>query len=425
LRTLVPTVPLPDPPAPSELIRSGRAGHKELTFEIRAITPVIGAGYEAGEGDLVTPVRGGTIRGLLRHWWRAFYNARSIDSLREKEKTLWGWASYPGLIDVHVHHIKASDPKDNWTLYEHLDRLGGQTLSTQEQDTAKYVLFPLQKPRQNRDARPKRGVLEQLSFQLTIRYPVEGDTEKHVRAAMRGWIQFGGIGARTTRGCGSLYCAEFSPQNIQQARSWPVAQLFEVADGWPVYLKPPLVKPTSGRPLSAWLAAGQILREFRQHPIGRTGRSRSHWPEPDSIRQFTGLGPSAHLDNLTHADQNYPRAELGLPIVFHFKGELENDCNLEPQGATRLASPLIFKALAFGDGTQAVPIILNLHYRSWPANVEVKGGSAWPSNPVLDWKTAVLDPAVANYQKSPLRGRTKRGSAVEALLNYAREKGFQ
>ena len=131
------------------------------------------------------------------------------------------------------------------------------------------------------------------------------------------------------------------------------------------------------------------------------------------------------MDNLTSANDNYPRAELGLPIVFHFKGESENDCTLEPQATTRLTSPLTFKALPFGDGTQAVPMILHLYYRSWPKEVTLLGGSQWPYNPVLDWEPAVLDPAVADYRKSPLHGRTKNGSAVEALLKYSAEKGFK
>ena len=417
MRRISPQLPLPGIPAP----RTARPGYAEATYTLSAVTPVIGAGVEGGVVDIVTPIRGGTIRGLLRSWWRVFFNAQNLESLQKKETAIWGWASSPGCVDVHVHDIVVGPIHDNWTYYEKLSMVSGINLSPDELDTARYLLFPLQKPRQNRDAKPKSGVLEKLTFQLTVRCQ-EGDVEKHVRAALRGWVQFGGIGARTHRGCGSLYCPDLSPAHVQQAQGWPRAAPHDTGE-WAVYKDPPLTQAPVLHPVRAWLKAARVLRTFRQNPIGRTGRSRSHWPEPDSIRRISGGGPSHHQDNLTDADNNFPRAALGLPIVFHFKDELANNSSLVGH-TERMTSPLIFKALPFGDGTQALPAILALHYRRWPDAVKLVFENS-KSVHAFGWDHAVLDPAVANYLKSPLHGRTKNGSAVEALLTYAKQNGFK
>ena len=69
--------------------------------------------------------------------------------------------------------------------------------------------------------------------------------------------------------------------------------------------------------------------------------------------------------------------------------------------------------MPFGDGTQALPAILALNYRRWPDEVKLVFENSKAVHP-FDWHRAVLNPAVANYAKSPLHGKTKNGSAVEA-----------
>ena len=71
-----------------------------------------------------------------------------------------------------------------------------------------------------------------------------------------------------------------------------------------------------------------------------------------------------------------------------------------------------------------MPAILALHYRRWPDAVKLVFENS-KSVHAFGWDHAVLDPAVANYLKSPLHGRTKNGSAVEALLTYAKQNGFK
>lgn len=39
-----------------------------------------------------------------------------------------------------------------------------------------------------------------------------------IEAALWAWINFGGLGARTRRGCGSLYCETFSPKEQEVSK---------------------------------------------------------------------------------------------------------------------------------------------------------------------------------------------------------------
>ena len=100
----------------------------------------------------------------------------------------------------------------------------------------------------------------------------------------------------------------------------------------------------------------QHLRDFRQKPgIARFGRwpspGRSKWPEPDSIREITGMHSRStrghrcndHIPN-NKARVSFPRAQFGLPIIFKFKDERCGDpyqTELLPSGYKRVASPII------------------------------------------------------------------------------------
>jgi hypothetical protein len=85
-----------------------------------------------------------------------------------------------------------------------------------------------------------------------------------------------------------------------------------------------------------------------------------------------------------------------------------------------MASPIILRPIAFGDGRNGVPLIIRLNTE--PLNnveLKVKGrviGSVGP--------TGVRDPKLTTYNGSPMAGRTSTGSALEAFVAYAKEKNF-
>jgi hypothetical protein len=80
-----------------------------------------------------------------------------------------------------------------------------------------------------------------------------------------------------------------------------------------------------------------------------------------------------------------------------------------------MASPLILKPLALGDG-KAVPIIVSL-VTPGIAEVELMQGNHSRGRHAID---SIRHLRLAQYPRSPLDGLTSQGSALEAFLNFAR-----
>lgn len=301
------------------------------TYRIHVITPLVGGGARAKENDEVTLIRVPGIRGQLRFWWRATRGASCEDAaeLYRKEGKIWGTDKSPSPVRIAVREINACGV-ENYEEYK---------------DPMAYALFPLEK-----DDKMANGI----SFNLEMSWPDGEIAKEDVESAIWAWVNFGGLGSRTRRGCGALYCGQFAPNvnTVEQFKEWYAKKLKEYAidlpktpRGWPTLpQEPPLLKINTD-PMDfsqeegktdvpelcdAWYDAIDVLQKFRQGvKMGRNpGKSsrkpgRSRWPEADSIRRITGQGSWRHLRSITGMKNAFPRAEFGLPIVFPFKSDTE------------------------------------------------------------------------------------------------------
>jgi CRISPR-associated protein Cmr1 len=255
------------------------------------------------------------------------------------------------------------------------------------------------------------------------------DITPDIEAAIWAWTNFGGIGSRARRGCGALFCRETAPASVESIGDWYKGYLKAVGldqqnlRAWPTLPEKILIGSTAGKPVDEWAKVIEIMRSFRQGVgIGRNPGSskmpgRSRWPEPETIRKITGSRMPKY-QRLSHIpDDSFPRAELGLPIVFHFKdGQDPPESELCPVGKMRMASPIILRPMAFGDGSKAVQLIIWLSTE--PLNqveLKVKGSKIDSTGP-----TGIRNPGLAAYRSSPMSGLTKTGSALEAFVAYAK-----
>ena len=181
----------------------------------RLITPLFGGGVKAQEADPITVIRGASVRGQLRFWWRATRGGQfggDLEKMREAENAIWGSAakksdenSGPSKVALDVKILNRGKP------FHAEDRKGDPVRNIGEQSSIySYVAFPL---RENANA----AVLQDVEFELTIWYPV--NLQKDVQAAIWAWETFGGIGARTRRGFGALQLTHINDQKIQQPSS--------------------------------------------------------------------------------------------------------------------------------------------------------------------------------------------------------------
>lgn len=415
-------------------------------FQIQLVTPMFGGGVVAGEPDPTFPIRGTSIRGQLQFWWRATVGAQyeTLAELHTAQSEIWGSTERVSRVQVLVENVQASvpvpcakyPPRDDGKL-----QLKWEASFSGQQNTLPYALFPFQgqlsKDRKRIEEQPA-SYIATANFQLILQCPSE--LWAKVEPAVWAWVNFGGIGARTRRGCGSLFCAELAPASVaesdlitwfRQGGGTSEPQLRE----WPTLPSRLIYRPQPVQPIDAWNHVIRLLKHFRQgvelgrNPGQHNNRpGRSRWPEPETIRQVTQMRAPGH-PRLAHIPEDaFPRAEFGLPIVFHFQGQGEpQDTVLYPASDAdggkreRMNSPLILKPLMLANG-ESIPLMMRLVTPEL-TNVELyQGANLLP----LPLPMAIRGARLATYANSPMSG-TGSETAIDAFLALAKQpdNGFK
>ncbi len=330
-------------------------------FNVRVVTPMFGGGAIPKVVDSFNPIRAAAIRGHLRFWWRAVRGGQctTAKELFEREQTLWGSMSVQGEIAITVA-IDNAGRLEPCAFYERGER-GVRAAPTYRSGWPPYALFPFK-------GETKAGTVQEqpaeaivgVSFTLTVTAKSD-DALAEAEMAVNAWILFGGVGSRTRRGCGSLQLQGSAPQlrgltRCNEKVDFPILFGSEVC-------KTDAVKD----PVVAWNTAVKIYNEFRQaqgfarnegRERNRPGRSR--WPEPDAIRRITDRYAPEHAPT-NSVPKGFPRADLGLPIIFHFQGGGDPaDTTLQGMPKfSRMASPVITKAVQCNGGFAPTLIVLN------------------------------------------------------------------
>lgn len=345
------------------------------------ITPLFGGGVDPGEADPVTVIRGQSVRGQLRFWWRACRGGMfggSLERMRGAEDSLWGAAgsgqrTNPSKVQVFVETIKQGDAE---SPFEYSDK--GHPRARREWSNVAYAAFPLQPSDEESKKRvTPKAVRTGISFLLKLEFPK--DAINDVEAALWAWETFGGIGGRTRRGFGALRLASIDGQQVPAPTTGDIAvntvnitSLLEkhVEQGiWPDSVPHlnrdlrsfELTAPMPGA-LSAWQHLIGQYKNFRQaRRDGDKRPGRSYWPEPDAIRRLTGHRDQRHRQEVSDVNR-FPRASFGLPIIFHFKDRDDPPPTNTLKGPEhdRLASRLLLRPLACTGGrTMGLAVILD------------------------------------------------------------------
>lgn len=441
-------------PGPPGLRQSDRITKE---YEISIVTPLFGGGAVAGEIDETLPIRASAIRGHLRHWWRTTIGHTLADGMWQREEEVFGSAEFPSPLDVTVLEqptLRPVDPADPGydgsfgpIAYALFSAIGNHR-QVAEQGSRFRLRLTWDKPGTLANRRAGQNAQRQHERRPLLPPAIE-DIEPDVTAACQTWLTLGGIGARTRRGCGAVFCANSLPR-VTGVR----AAIFVAA-------------PTTTA-LDAWKTAVEVYRTFRQTPRGKRHLKttpsgtvnrvpgRSHWPEPDSIRAITGCAlrapggptpgvptdedPKDHSTTLVPPSllPAFPRAILGLPINFHFSDypgrNLPGRRDRDPQdvqllpafSATsdpldRMYSPVITRPLWINGAWRPAVIILqrqlptNLRFRLVGEQASI--GGAYLSRDIGPER--VIDPSLGAI--GPMRGCA---SALDALRTFLLSNGF-
>jgi CRISPR-associated protein Cmr1 len=403
--------------------------HPFLEVELQLVTPIFGGGALPGEPDRDDPVRVASVRGQLRFWWRACKAAHfaTPEELFQAEAAIWGRSATtgnsrvaPSAVDITVAVLDPGRLRPCAVREQERGRarlLWQLDPARQPPGALPYLLWPFVQGEAG-NPKPPAPLCEGLRFRVSVTLAAHvapersALVEREVRAALWAWATFGGLGARTRRGCGALYSPLFhAPGDPVQALRQGVEQY--VAPGTRSLQIPSLRGATvllgePAGPLAAWKQAAAWLQSFRQdrEAGGRPDQpGRSRWPEAASVRQLLNRSGAA-----TQAAQPlFPRAHLGLPIVFQRMGRPAPVLQAGVEGATRFASPIVLRPLAVSPN-RAVPMVLAFDA---PHIWELAGAVLRAQGPSVEISKDALRNAGQPGQIGALQGHA---TAREALL---------
>jgi len=359
--------------------------HLSQTFQFELITPMFGGDAKSWQLDIKNPVRTASVKGSLRFWWRTLQNESDITKLLNAENSLWGGNTNIG--EESNQSIKSPvsiaiiDQNEIVTTLikttQNGDRLGDNCIP-------KYILFPIiQNVTQNNE---EINIVKKLSFKLLISYPENRQTE--VLNTLKLWMLFGGVGARTRRGTGSLYCEELTKGLVSKADINNL--LLDLGDASKPKKREGYPRLTGAKLFLGDASWGKLIQDYEKYRQARTPGNppgRSYWPEPDAIRLITTQAAPTHPP--IHPDKKwFPRAAFGLPIFTKFKTCLDphapNQIELEPdmnhirnvgnsKGSARFPSPMILKTIRLANRqTLSCCLVLN---QQFPTKLKLKVGN--------------------------------------------------
>ena len=345
---------------------SDAAAHFRRKYEVRFLTPMFGGGVTAKEGggsekpfDPLTSVRGASIRGHLRFWWRATVGCYypTVSAMRDAEMNLWGGPEQQGKVALAVTRQPAKPtgvPVYSWVANQN-NRFNPRSVNIEGQDRA-YATFPLQA----RQHPAPHGELwsfgsSSCEIELLATSLLSETEQQQVEIAVKAWLVCGGLGGRTRRGFGAIEGGPVGGGIFGWREFTKDAARFATGD--PLSSVPALYlggdycqRSTSPTAVAAWGKGIRALRDYRQGvEIGRNAGAaqnkpgRSFWPEADLIRRRANRASAMHRTPMSTADCA-PRAVFGMPIIVHFKDQGEpGDTSIVPIDAERMASPLIIR----------------------------------------------------------------------------------
>ena len=387
------------------------------SMRCRLVTPMYGGGVQAAIPDIKMPIRAAAIRGQLRFWWRLLAKQKwglQGEALRQAEWALWGGMGandtdgQASKVFLRVKEIKFKGKPVEILLRDALTDLFTEYAPNMS-SPLNYALFPAQLIQGQAPSMFKPDLKWELHWRLAV--SASEDDKQQVLETLRWWAMFGGVGARTRRGCGAFIVETCSVEEIMQ----PISVEEAKAAGCRL-----VMRQEKGSAKKAWEEAVMRLRDFRQKPnVGRNQQNnghpgRSRWSEPDAIRRITNRHAANHQPE--HLAGNiFPRAMFGMPIIFHFVGGGEPaDMQLLPKGKERMASPIIIRPIWQG-GEQWVAGALLLPIDGlFDLPVELKGNQ---TTTVTLW-----DSQKAAHIKPIQQNGGENSNPLDAFLNYFTKK---
>jgi CRISPR-associated protein Cmr1 len=324
-----------------------------LSLEVELITPLFGGGVIPKKLDEVCWLRASEVKAGLRFWWRAIYGHSypTIKELHEEEAKRFGSAKVNNSVASPVA-VKVKETR----------RTAPPLCADLIKDARKIVYFTGMKMKKtDPPGADLLAVGARASVTIIFRNGFETMMRQEILRAFVAWLVFGGVGARTRRGAGSIAPVDrlegikvgypHSPETLDsflREISLPAPDFS--GDYFSLHNNASILRTTTELSAeSAQVRAADHWRSFRQNRrhhgqwsggVGDYGQNR--WPEADLVRDVTEAPLGNHRCHIHHKGlRQVPRALLGLPLILHFPGQSkESDYQIVHSHSDRYASPI-------------------------------------------------------------------------------------
>jgi len=176
---------------------------RELECEV--VTPLFLGGADPQEAELRAP----PLKGIIRFWWRAVSGIEDLKELAVKEGRIFGSTEKKSNVSLWIESINAQSKRENLPPGKKVP-VEGKTFPASIIHYLAYGLFSYQKGAGN--VFTKSFFPPQSRFKMIVQYPPS--IESDITAALRAMLSFGGLGARSRNGFGSLHCSALGNGNL-------------------------------------------------------------------------------------------------------------------------------------------------------------------------------------------------------------------
>ncbi|KUJ95953.1 MAG: CRISPR-associated protein TM1795 family protein [Desulfonauticus sp. 38_4375] len=180
-------------------------GIEKKEYNIEVVTPMFLGGAEINKAELRVP----SIKGMLRFWWRATCGIEDIEELYEKESELFGNTDIKSNVCLDITDCNLKISKSIFSGKKYIAICKGRKLPPL--DVLHYLAYGTLNKKGQGNIVHKEYIDVGSSFKLVLkcRKDIFGEVEKSLAYL----INFGGLGAKSRNGFGSMYCEEVQQIN--------------------------------------------------------------------------------------------------------------------------------------------------------------------------------------------------------------------
>lgn len=333
----------------------------EAVFELETVTPLFMRGADQGKAEF----RSASVKGVLRWWFRALAHAvllgnvdenEAISMIKDRESELFGSTGRKSkvLVRVSFREEKKVDVRE----------LG-----------ARYLSFGLS----------GKGLVGTAKVELLSHERRYLEIAREVSEVA---FAFGGLGARTTRGMGSIqllgeYVTSSYLQNVYKSaldviggylgyglNRTPNVELPEFPALHPKFFRVKLGSMLYTTPYGRFSVLSDIDRKF--HKFRHSGPKHERFVKGKLISYWV----TEQYDDVKRAyrgrsDVELPYSAFGLPHQYNFFSLGVEGLMIEGEVHERRASPIRFKVVRGSDGKHR-PMVVYLKYRFLPEGENLK-----------------------------------------------------